>query len=152
MFRGSYPARIDDKGRLKVPSDFRALIEQSFGRTVFVTSLKGDHVWIYPMPAWDELERKLGAIGALRDPMAQRFLRLANYYGQTAEIDNQGRILIHPRLRKAAEMNGEVDVVGNVDHLQVWNSDSMAAKVEQDKAEQEKVTEADWRAFLQGLR
>jgi MraZ protein len=152
MFRGSYQARIDEKGRLKVPSGFRALIEESFGRQLFVTSLKGDHVWLYPMPTWDELERKLGAIGVLRDPMAQRFLRLTNHYGQAAEMDNQGRILIHPRLRKAADTNGEVEVVGNVDHIQIWNSERMAAKVEEDKAEQDKLTDADWRAFLQSLR
>lgn len=151
MFRGSYQARIDEKGRLKIPSGFRTEIEQS-GRAVFVTSLKGDNVWIYPLPAWEAVERKLGGVGALRDPMAQRFLRLANYYGQMAEIDNQGRILIHPRLRKAAEMNGDVEVVGNMDYLEVWNGDSMAARVEQDKAEQDKLTDADVRAFLERLR
>ena len=56
MFRGTYPARIDEKSRLKIPKDFRTLIEQHHGREVFVTSTDGTHVRIYPMPVWLDIE------------------------------------------------------------------------------------------------
>ena len=132
MFRGSFSARIDEKSRLKIPSAFRTVVEERFGREVFVTSLDGRCVRIYPMPIWLELEQKLGAAGVVRDPSTQRFFQRSNYFGQTAEIDNQGRVLIHQRLRDAADMTGDVDVVGNLDYLEVWNHDRLAAKIEQE--------------------
>ena len=52
-----------------------------------------------------------------------------NYYGQSAEIDTQGRVLIHQRLRESAGMAGEVDVLGAVDRLDVWNHDRLVAKM-----------------------
>lgn len=130
MFRGSFPAKIDEKSRLKIPRDFRQLIEK-LGREVFVTSLMGECVRIYPMPTWLALEQQLGGSGLIRDPSTQRFFQKVNYYGQVAEIDNQGRVLIHQRLREKAVMSGEVDVVGNYDHLQVWNHERLESQVEQ---------------------
>ena len=58
MFRGNAPARIDDKGRLKVPNAFRSLLETKYGRELFLTSLSGEYVRIYPMPVWLEIEQK----------------------------------------------------------------------------------------------
>ena len=52
MLRGNYAAKIDDKGRLKIPNAFRALIEKQHGTEVFVTSLTGEYVHLYPMPVW----------------------------------------------------------------------------------------------------
>ena len=64
--RGSAPARIDDKGRLKVPTLFRPDIQDRQGPDVFVTSLTGDCVRIYPMPclARDRTE----AVGDAQQP------------------------------------------------------------------------------------
>ena len=53
MFRGNAPARIDDKGRLKIPTGFRALLETKYGRELFLTSLSGEYVRVYPMPVLD---------------------------------------------------------------------------------------------------
>ena len=49
MLRGNHPARIDDKGRIKVPNGFRTLIEQQYGAELFVTSVTGEYVRLYPM-------------------------------------------------------------------------------------------------------
>jgi MraZ protein len=128
VFRGNAPAKIDDKGRLKIPNGFRALLQQSYGRDVFVTSLSGESVRIYPMPVWQAVERKLGAMPSTH-PARLRFLDRINYYGLTAEIDVQGRLLIQPRLRDAASMTGEVDVLGQYDYLEVWNHERFTAKL-----------------------
>jgi MraZ protein len=55
-----------------------------------------------------------------------------NYYGQTAEIDAQGRVVIHPRLRESAGMDGEVDVFGLYDRLEVWNHERFVARLQSD--------------------
>ena len=129
--RGTLPAKIDDKGRLKVPNGFRALIQQSHGREVFVTSLTGDNVRIYPMPVWHQIERKLAAMPSTH-PSRLRFLDRVNFFGQATELDAQGRVLIHGRLRDAASMSGEVDVFGQYDYLEIWNHERFLSKLQRE--------------------
>jgi MraZ protein len=126
--RGSAAARIDDKGRLKVPTLFRADIQGRQGPDVFVTSLTGECVRIYPMPAWLEVERKLSAMPS-NHPSRLKFLDRVNYYGQTSELDGQGRIVIPPLLRTSASIVGEVRVFGRIDHLEVWNEERFAQRM-----------------------
>jgi MraZ protein len=132
MFRGAFPGTIDEKSRLKIPRDFRVMLEEKFGRGLFVTSLDGQSVRIYPMAVWIELEQRLSRAGVVRDPAVRRFFQRVNYYGQATEIDNQGRVLVHQRLRESADMTGEVDIVGNVDYLEVWNHARIVAAFERD--------------------
>lgn len=127
MLRGTFTAKIDDKSRLKIPRDFLKSIEEAYGRELFVTSLDGISAHIYPMSVWTEIERQLGAQGLVRDPEVDRFFKHTSFYGQVAEIDNQGRVLIPQRLREQTMMAGEVDVVGSYDHLEVWNLERLKA-------------------------
>jgi MraZ protein len=131
VFRGNSPARIDDKGRLKIPNAFRALLETKHGRELFLTSLTGEYVRIYPMPVWLDTEAKLAAMPTTH-PSRLRFLDRVNYFGQAAELDAQGRVLIPVRLREAATMNGDVDVLGVVDYLDVWNHDRFLTKLQRE--------------------
>ena len=131
MFRGNAPARIDDKGRLKVPNTFRSVLESKYGRELFLTSLSGEFVRIYPMPVWLEIEQKLGAMPSTH-PSRLRFLDRVNYYGQATELDAQGRVLVPVRLREAATMTGEVDVLGQVNWLDVWNHERLLTKMQRD--------------------
>jgi MraZ protein len=131
VLRGNYAAKIDDKGRLKIPNAFRALVEGKHGTELFVTSLTGEYVRVYPMPVWLALEEKLARAPSTH-PARLKFLDRVSYYGQTAEIDTQGRVVIHPRLRDSAGMSGEVDVLGQVDWLDVWNHERFIAKLQRD--------------------
>ena len=128
VLRGTTPAKIDDKGRLKVPNGFRTLVQATHGADVFVTSLSGESVRIYPMPIWQAIEAKLAAVPSSH-PSRAKFLDPVNYFGQMAELDGQGRVLIHQRLRDSASMAGEVDVFGQYDHLEVWNHERFVSKL-----------------------
>ena len=141
MFRGNAPARIDDKGRLKVPNVFRSVLESKHGRELFLTSLSGEYVRIYPMPVWLEIEEKLGQMPSTH-PARLRFLDRVNYFGQASELDTQGRVIIPVRLRDAATMSGDVDVLGQYNYLDVWNHDRFVSKLQHDL-----YTEADARAL-----
>lgn len=132
MLRGNAPAKIDDRGRLKVPAAFRAEIQQDHGRDLFVTSLTGGSVRIYPMPVWLELESRIAQMPSTH-PSRMRFLDRVNFYGQVAELDQQGRVLIQPRLRDSAQMTGEVDVIGQQNFLEVWNHERFVAKLARDE-------------------
>ena len=131
MFRGNAPARIDDKGRLKVPNAFRSLLENKYGRELFLTSLTGEYVRVYPMPVWLEIEQKLGDMPSTH-PSRLRYLDRVNYFGQTAELDTQGRVIIPARLRETATMAGDVDVVGQYNCLDVWNHDRFLTKLQRE--------------------
>ena len=141
MLRGNHTAKIDDKGRLKIPNAFRSLIEGQHGSEVFVTSLTGEYVRVYPMPVWITLEEKLARVPSTH-PARLRYFDRINYFGQVAEIDTQGRLIIHARLRDSAGMAGEVDVFGQYDYLDIWNHERFVAKLQR-----EPFTEDDARAL-----
>ncbi len=136
MLRGNYAAKIDDKGRLKIPNAFRALIEKQHGTELFVTSLTGEYVRLYPMPIWLALEEKLARVPSAH-PARLKYFDRVNYYGQTAQIDAQGRVVIHARLRDSAGMAGEVDVFGQYDTLDVWNHERFVAKLQREPYSEE---------------
>ena len=118
MFRGNHPTRVDEKGRLKVPAEFKRLIDEKYGTQFYITSLDGKVAQVYPFEEWQRIEEKLAKLSNF-NPTKKKFLNRTNYYGQLVEIDGQGRLLIPALLRDAAEIKGEVAVVGNLTYLEV---------------------------------
>ncbi len=119
MLRGNNPAKVDEKGRLKIPAAFLEELK-GYGDQFYVTSETGEFARIFPMKVWEEIEGKLAGLSS-HNRTKQKFLTWTNYYGQAVEIDGQGRILIPPVLREAAVMKGDVDVMGHLTYLDVWN-------------------------------
>lgn len=136
MLRGNYTAVIDVKGRLKLPTAFRRLIEEKHGNEFYITSLTGEYVRIYPLPEWESIEQRLSLLSSM-DPARRKFLDRTNYYGQQATMDGQGRVLIHPLLRKSAEVIGEVAVMGYLSYLEVWELDKFKARLLSDPYSEE---------------
>lgn len=112
---------MDDKGRLKIPADFKRYLDQRYGsQDFYVTSVNGECARLYPLAEWEEIENKLALLPSM-DMAKRRFLDRANYYGQLQQIDGQGRLLIHPLLRASAELLGDVTVLGYLTYLEVWS-------------------------------
>ena len=120
MLRGNALAKVDEKGRLKLPAAFRSVIEPQYGNEIFVTSLRGDSARIYPMEVYAKMEERLLEASAVK-PAVTKLRTMLNYFGQTAVMDQQGRILIHPLLRERAAIDGEVAVLGQQNYLEIWN-------------------------------
>lgn len=131
MLRGSYPAKIDDKGRLKIPNAFRAVVEDQHGAGLYLTSLSGDSVRIYPMAEWLAVEQRVSRMPSSH-PARLKFLDRVNYFGQIGEFDVQGRVLIPARLREAAGVVGDVDVLGQISYLEVWSHERFVAKLKRE--------------------
>ncbi len=110
---------MDQKGRLKIPSVFLEELAK-YGEEFYVTSDSGDHAQVYPMQLWKEIEEKL-ARAPTHHEAKQKFLTRTNYFGQVVKMDRQGRILIPPVLREEAEIKGEVEVMGDLKRIEVWN-------------------------------
>ncbi len=128
MLRGNYTARIDPKGRLKVPTGFRRYIEEKHGAEFYVTSITGDNVQLYPLPEWEAIEKRLALLPSM-DPTRRKFLDRTNYYGQQQTMDAQGRVLIHPLLRKSSEVLGDVVVLGYLTYIEVWELDKFKQRL-----------------------
>jgi len=120
MFRGNNPARVDEKGRLKVPADFKRHIDEKYGAEFYITSRDGKVAEIYPVEEWRKIEDKLAKLSNF-NPSKKKFLNKVNYYGQMVEMDAQGRLLMPQILREAAGIRGDVAVYGNLTYLEVRN-------------------------------
>ena len=131
MLRGRVSAKIDEKGRLKVPSAYRAFIETEWGTGLYITSLSstGDCVRVYPMTVWEGIEATLRQLPSL-NTSRKAFEITTSYWGQATELDAQGRVVIPPQLREAAGASADVEVIGLTNCLEVWNSDRLKLKVE----------------------
>jgi MraZ protein len=140
MLRGNIPAKVDEKGRLKIPAAFLEELK-GFGDQFYVTSETGDTARIYPMKVWEEIEAKLSRLSS-HNRTKEKFLTWTNYYGQAVEIDGQGRILIPPVLREAALMKGDVDVNGHLNFLEVRNHDRSLENLKKSQ-----LTEEDWKTL-----
>ncbi len=130
MFRGNHPTRVDEKGRLKVPAEFKRVIDEKYAQRFYITSLDGTVAQIYPFEEWERIEQKLASLSTF-NPTKKKFLNRTNYYGQVVEIDGQGRLLIPQILRESAQIRGEVAVLGNLTYLEVRNLEAFRKEIEE---------------------
>jgi MraZ protein len=138
--RGNNPAKVDEKGRLKIPAVFLDQLK-ALGNQFYITSPTGDSVRIYPISVWQAIEEKLSRVSS-QNQAKRKFLMHTSYYGQMAELDAQGRVLLPAILREKAKTMGEVAVFGALDYLEVMNH----AKVIEDM-DKEPFTADDFKAL-----
>src|SRR6201981_3012295 len=139
MFRGNYPTWCAEKGRLKIPAEFKRVIDEKYGQQFYITSVDGKVAQVYPFEEWERIEEKLARLSNF-NPTKKKFLDRTNYYGQVVEMDGQGRLLIPALLRDSAEIKGEVAVVGFLSYLEVRNIERYKKDIEENRftAEDEK--------------
>jgi MraZ protein len=132
MFRGNHPTRVDEKGRLKVPAEFKRVIDEKYNAQFYITSLDGKVAQVYPFEEWERIEQKLAVLSTY-NPTKKKFLARVNYWGQTVEMDGQGRLLMPQLLRDSAQIKGEVAVTGNLTYLEVRNLEAYRLEMETEK-------------------
>jgi MraZ protein len=130
MFRGNHPARVDEKGRLKVPAEFKRVIDEKYGNQFYITSLDGRVAQVYPFEEWERIEQKLASLSTY-NPTKKKFLDRVSYYGQQVEMDGQGRLLMPQLLRETAHIKGEVAVMGTLTYLEVRNLEALRKEIEE---------------------
>jgi transcriptional regulator MraZ len=130
MFRGNHPTRVDEKGRLKVPAEFKRVIDEKYAQRFYITSVDGKVAQVYPFEEWERIEQKLASLSTY-NPTKKKFLNRVNYYGQVVEMDGQGRLLIPQILRESAQIRGEVAVLGNLTYLEVRNMEALDKEIKE---------------------
>jgi MraZ protein len=144
MFRGNHPTRVDEKGRLKLPAEFKRLVDEGYGTQFYITSKDGRTAEVYPLPEWQKIEEKLAAIPSM-NAAKKKFLNRVNYYGQMSEMDGQGRVLLPQILRENAKLTGDVVVFGVQTYLEVANHDEFKQSMDSDPlTEQDQETLANF--------
>lgn len=144
MFRGNHPAKVDEKGRLKLPAAFKALVDAASIAQFYVTSVDGESAQVWPLPEWEKREAELGVVSGL-EPVVKKYRAVTSYYGQQVEMDAQARILIPQILRTSAGLDDEEAVVlGIGQFLELHNRKRYEAKNEANK-----LTEADMERLAQ---
>ena len=118
-------ARVDDKGRLKLPAEFWEYLKELGVEKVFITTVDLELGRIYPIPVWKSNENLFADAGDLAE-LAEDVAYIAKYFGGDSEIDAQGRVLMPAALRKQLNMesqpvwldcyNGRINVAGKAIH------------------------------------
>jgi MraZ protein len=122
MFRGANKVTLDSKGRLAMPTRYRDVIaERSNGRLIATLNWEpADRcLLIYPLPEWEEAERKLGGLGSTAD--ARRWQRLLIGHATDLDLDANGRILIPPGLREYAQLSRTAMLIGQRNKFELWD-------------------------------
>jgi MraZ protein len=138
-FRGRSVARLDAKGRLRIPTKFREVLQEHF-TDALVVSQYGECLVAYPPEQWDELEAKALHLSQVH-PEHRSFLRRFISGAEDCEFDNQGRVLIPPLLREDAHLNQEVVLVGMLSNFEIWDRSTYDLQVERDRQNEQKVME-----------
>jgi MraZ protein len=120
MFRGNHQTRVDEKFRLKLPAEFKRLVDEQYGPVFYITSQDGKRAQLWPLKVWEAYEAKIVQLEE-SDPDREDFLNVTSYYGQTVEMDSQGRLLLPPVIRLSAQLTGDVNVLGMQTILEVVN-------------------------------
>jgi MraZ protein len=128
--RGNYPAKVDEKGRLKIPATFLEELKE-FGNQFYITSPNGETARIYPMKVWNEIEDKLAKLPSTHKSK-RKFLMRTSYFGQVVVMDGQGRVLMPSVLREKAQTKGDVAVLGALDYLEVINNARVLDQMDKD--------------------
>lgn len=120
-FSGNPRTKLDERGRLKMPAEFKAFIERKYGKgfnAFYITSMDGKSAEIYPMPEWLERQNKVFAMPQSH-PARAMLLDNYNLFGDRVDMDPQGRMQIPEDLRREADLTGEVKVSGEGNLLRV---------------------------------
>ncbi len=120
MFLGHHSTRVDDKGRLKLSAEFKALVDETCGAKFYITSMDGKRAQLYPLQEWMKKLEQLNAVPA-SNPIRQRILDVTSRYGQRVDMDTQGRLLLPQELREDAKLTGDVIVLSKGPILEVAN-------------------------------
>jgi MraZ protein len=149
MFRGANRLTLDAKGRLAVPTRYRARLEERCGNQVVVTVDRDYCLLVYPLPEWEEIERRIARLPAL-DRQARRLQRLMLGHATELELDGHGRILLPKELREFASLDRQVMLIGQGNKFELWDEQRWNERRDQWLAE-ESADEAGLAAELETL-
>jgi MraZ protein len=130
MFRGSDPINMDAKGRMAIPTRYRALLEEACVNELVITiDMKSTCLTLSPLPEWKKFEQKVAALPAM-DDVGEMLSRFVVGQAKDLQIDRSGRILIPTELRGYAQLDKKLVLVGRTQRLEIWSEANWNAERE----------------------
>jgi MraZ protein len=120
MFRGATKITLDDKGRMVIPTRYREQIAEIAQGKLVVTVDKDQCLLIYPLPEWEQIERKLMSLPSL-NATARRLQRLMVGHATDLPLDGHGRVLLPPELREFAKLGRHGMLIGQGNRFELWD-------------------------------
>ena len=120
MFRGATKLTLDVKGRIVMPTRHRERLRESSEGRLVVTVDRDQCLLIYPLPEWEQIERKLMALPTLH-PQSRRLQRLMVGHATELELDGHGRLLLTAELREFAGLNRFAMLIGQGNRFELWD-------------------------------
>ena len=120
MFRGANKLTLDAKGRMVMPTRYRERLQELCGGKLVVTVDKDQCLLIYPLPDWEEIERKLMRLPTL-NPHARSLQRLTVGHATDLELDGHGRVLLPPKLREFGLLTRDAMLIGQGSRFELWD-------------------------------
>lgn len=121
MFRGITQINLDSKGRMAIPTKFRAPLQSSENASTVVTiDTDSSCLLLYPLKEWEMIEEKLQALPSF-NPEARRIQRLLIGHASDLEIDANGRILLPALLRDYARLEKKIMLIGQGKKFEIWD-------------------------------
>jgi MraZ protein len=120
MFRGANKLTLDAKGRLVMPTRYRERLQERCGGHIVVTVDKDQCLLIYPLPDWEDIERKLIKLPTL-DPRTRGLQRLMVGYATDLELDGHGRLLLPANLREFGQLTRDAMLIGQGLRFELWD-------------------------------
>lgn len=120
MFRGATKVTLDAKGRMVIPSRYRdELMERAQGKVIFTVD-KDQCLLLYPLPEWEQVERKLMSLPSMH-ARSRKLQRLMVGHATDVELDGQGRVLVPPELREFAGLEQRGMLIGQGNRFELWD-------------------------------
>lgn len=130
MLRGASLINIDSKGRIAIPKRYRQeLLDSCEGQLVCTIDVQSSCLLLYPLHEWELVEKKLCQLSSTI-PQERNLQRLLLGYATETELDKGGRTLVAPPLRKHANLNKKVMLVGQLNKFEIWDEETWNAHVE----------------------
>ena len=120
MFRGETTLNVDAKGRMALPTRYRERLSERCDGQIVVTVDRDHCLLIYPLPEWEEIERKLVRLPSL-NKQARRLQRLLIGHATECQLDGNGRVLLPQPLRDFAGLQRSVVLIGQGNKFELWD-------------------------------
>ena len=151
MFRGVSYVTIDAKGRMSVPVRYREQLSHLCNGEVVVTiDTEENCLMLYPLPAWNDVERKIEALPTF-NKAARRIQRLLIGHATDIQMDGSGRLLLPAPLREYALMEKKLVLLGQINKIEIWSESHWLSRREQLIAVKDESSEGDQPDFLETL-
>lgn len=130
MFGGVTHLNLDPKNRIAIPSRYRDVLQDEYANHIIITLESPQCLLLYPEQIWMSVREKIQNLPTGAHPLVKSYQRLVLGYAETVEIDKAGRVLLPAGLKKLAQLEKDVVLVGLGNRFELWDEQKWQGETE----------------------